>query len=62
MVKKRPPEWALQSQCLGKHRFDDRGLTIKVSVQSARRGSLKPNVYRCKNCGGWHIGNSNGKK
>lgn len=46
---------AFVSGCLGKARFDTPALAHRVQK---RRGRHDKNgtVYRCKHCGGWHIG------
>lgn len=63
MGKQRPqPDWLVKTQCFGKHRFEDGGLAKKVARQSAKRKESKASAYRCNTCGGWHIGNGNGKK
>jgi hypothetical protein len=47
---------------MGKHRFDDGGLAKEVAHKSAKRKNSKASAYRCIHCGGWHVGNGNGKQ
>lgn len=56
------PEWLAQAQCIGKHRFDDGGLAKQVARKSSQRKDSKASAYRCVTCGGWHVGNGNGKQ
>jgi hypothetical protein len=56
------PDWLQQTQCHGKHRFEDGGFAKKVAKQSARRKDSKASAYRCMFCGGWHVGNGGQKK
>ncbi len=56
-----PPGWLVQTQCIGKHRFEDGGLAKQVARKSAKRKDSKSSAYRCIHCGGWHVGNGNGK-
>ena len=53
------PDWLAPAQCEGKHRFEDGGLAKKVAHQSSARKDKRVSAYRCRTCGGWHIGNSN---
>lgn len=52
-----PPDWLAQTQCQGKHRFDDAGLAKKVAHLSSQRKDSRSTAYRCVTCGGWHVGN-----
>lgn len=61
MKHQQHPDWLEQTQCMGKHRFADAGLAKKVASQSAKRKEGRVSAYRCIHCGGWHIGNGNGK-
>ena len=51
--------WLEQTQCMGKHRFDDGGLAKKVARLSAKRKESRTVAYKCTHCGGWHVGNRN---
>ena len=63
MTKKYPPpDWLAQTQCYGKYRFDDGGLAKQVARKSAKRKESKASAYHCMHCGGWHVGNGNGKQ
>jgi hypothetical protein len=45
--------------CFGKHRFECRSDANKALRHHMKRGRpTSLNVYRCKNCNGFHIGNS----
>ena len=68
-MKKAPvPAWLAQTQCIGKHRFDDGNIARQVAQRQARNKDLKSCAYRCATCGGWHVGsgrvmkNNPGKK
>lgn len=63
MVKKFiSPIWLAQTQCFGKHRFDDPNIAKQVAYRQAQRKDSKTGAYRCATCGGWHIGNSRNMK
>lgn len=50
-----------QSSCVGKVRFDDPAIARAVDARRKRhardrRAMQNHGVYRCRECGGWHIG------
>lgn len=47
--------------CTGKERFDSFSQANAVAKRATRRSSLKPDVYHCTHCGGFHIGNKKKK-
>ncbi len=43
--------------CNGKQRFESQSLAAQIARMIRRRhDNAKINTYRCKTCGGWHIG------
>jgi hypothetical protein len=45
--------------CLGKHRYESRALAQEVCARMRRRHDRgRFNVYRCRVCGGFHIGSN----
>ena len=47
------------SQCTGKVKFDTFTMAEQVASRKTRRHEMRPKPYRCRFCGGFHIGNSN---
>jgi hypothetical protein len=47
------------SSCSGRQGYDSKGMAERIAVRSRKRGNGKVAVYRCGECGQWHIGNSN---
>lgn len=47
------------TQCTGKVKFDSFEHAEQIAHRKSRRNDLKPRVYHCIYCGGFHIGNSN---
>ncbi len=47
-----------QAGCEGKHRFDDPRLARRVASRSAHTNGDRMSAYRCRLCGGWHIGSN----
>jgi hypothetical protein len=45
------------AQCDGKERFDSHEQASKVAGRKSRRHEMRANVYHCRICGGFHIGN-----
>ncbi len=43
--------------CVGKVRFETFTQANAVAKRPTRRNSLKPSVYHCQFCHGFHIGN-----
>lgn len=48
-----------EAQCRGKQRFVSPMEARKIQARSTRYRTL--HIYRCRFCGGWHLGNSFGK-
>lgn len=46
------------ASCAGKVRFETYSRAEEVATRKTRRNALRPAVYHCANCGGFHIGNS----
>lgn len=46
-------------QCTGKVKFDSFEQAEQIAYRKTRRHELKPKVYHCTYCGGFHIGNNN---
>lgn len=46
------------ASCLGKQGFATRGEAVKHFPRLPRKGR-RPETYRCRHCGLWHIGGSN---
>lgn len=49
------------ASCDGKVKFDTYDLADSVAKRRTRRNSLRPAVYHCLFCGGFHIGNGKPK-
>lgn len=47
------------AQCDGKKRFDNHEQAAKVAARKSRRHEIRPRVYRCQYCGGYHVGSGN---
>ena len=45
-------------QCQGKQRFEDSQLARSVAARSRKATDGKISAYRCRFCGGWHVGSS----
>lgn len=50
------------ASCDGKVKFDTFDLAESVAKRRTRRNNLRPAVYHCQFCGGFHIGNSKPKQ
>ena len=46
-----------EAGCIGKHRFDNKSMAGQVARKFGQRHHGAHCVYRCAECGGWHIGN-----
>lgn len=46
-----------EAGCIGKHRFDDKRIAEQVARKFGQRHHGAHSLYRCIECGGWHIGN-----
>jgi hypothetical protein len=49
-------ETARLSMCEGKQRFTDAARAKMVTRAMNRRPGRHANPYRCRHCGGWHVG------
>ena len=58
MSKTPVPSWQVESQCLGKHRFESAAMAKQIAAQTARRKDCSTVAYLCPACNGWHIGNT----
>lgn len=54
---KQPSGWEC-TQCQGKHRFDNPQLARTAAERSRKAHECKTSAYRCRYCGGWHVGSS----
>lgn len=61
VVRREKPSWLNDTQCTGKHRFDDATLAKKIARLSASRNNDKISAYRCQFCNGWHVGHNKPK-
>lgn len=61
-MKKRPqPDWMTEAECVGKDRFESHDLAEHVA-RRMRSSKSKISVFRCRSCGGWHVGSGFGVK
>lgn len=50
------PQEREEASCSGKHRFTDPALARRVASRTSHTHSEPMSAYRCRLCGGWHIG------
>lgn len=49
------------ASCQGKERFETYSMAAHVAHRPSRRNQLRPAIYHCAQCGGFHIGNNKPK-
>lgn len=58
-AKPKPRVGVVAAECFGKHRYASAALAHGIAGRSRRHEESRVGAYRCKVCGGWHIGEPN---